>query len=80
MPPKLPDVKPSVMRLPKLIKQTPINLKAPKGFKVDLFADNLSSPRWLLVLPNDSILVIITRFASRDSKDTLKNECIWTFT
>ncbi len=64
MPPKLPDVGPSVMRLPKLIKQTPINLKAPKGFKVDLFADNLSSPRWLLVLPNDSILVAQSRTES----------------
>jgi len=64
MPPKLPDVGPTVMRLPTLLKQSPINLKVPKGFKVDLLVDNLSSPRWLLVLPNDNILVAQSRTES----------------
>ena len=64
LPPKLPDVGATVMRLPKLIEESSINLKAPKGFEVELFAENLSSPRWLLVLPNDNILVAQSRTES----------------
>ena len=64
LPPKLPDVGTPVMRLPKLIEESSINLKAPKGFEVELFAENLSSPRWLLILPNDNILVAQSRTES----------------
>ena len=64
LPPKLPDVGTPVMRLPKLIEESSINLKAPKGFEVELFAENLSSPRWLLILPNNNILVAQSRTES----------------
>jgi glucose/arabinose dehydrogenase len=31
--------------------------KAPQGFQVNIFADNLKAPRWLYVLPNGDVLV-----------------------
>ena len=31
--------------------------KAPEGFRVDLFADNLKNPRWMYVTPNGDVLV-----------------------
>ena len=60
--PKLAPVGPSTFRPPKIIGwpdgKTP---KAPPGFVVRRFAENLDSPRWLLVLPNGDVLVSQSR-------------------
>ena len=41
-PPNLPEVGPSVIRLPAQIKSKDIRLSVPKEFGVDLFIDGLS--------------------------------------
>ncbi|SVD17945.1 uncharacterized protein METZ01_LOCUS370799, partial [marine metagenome] len=63
-PPNLPEVGPSVIRLPAQIKSKDISLSVPKEFEVDLFIDGLNSPRWLLVLPNGDFLVSQSRTES----------------
>ena len=53
-----PNATKSVMNFSKVIGwpkgKTPV---APAGFKVELFADSLISPRWIYVCPNGDILV-----------------------
>ena len=53
-----PNATKSVMNFSKVIGwpkgKTPV---APAGFKVDLFADSLISPRWIYVCPNGDVLV-----------------------
>jgi glucose/arabinose dehydrogenase len=43
--------------------------KAPPGFAVQRFADNLVSPRWLYVLPNGDILVAEASTKPKPAKD-----------
>lgn len=63
-PPNLPVMGPTVIRLPAQIKSKDMSLSVPKEFRVDLFIDGLSSPRWLLVLPNGDLLVSQSRTES----------------
>jgi glucose/arabinose dehydrogenase len=57
-----PYATPSAVNFPKVIGwpagKTP---SAPKRFQVDLFAGDLEGPRWLLVLPNNDVLVAQSR-------------------
>lgn len=60
--PELPPVGPAVFRMPTLVPRPAGWLpSAPPGFRVEVFADGLDSPRRLCVLPNGDVLVARSR-------------------
>src|SRR5688572_18126634 len=57
-----PFATPPAINFPKVIGWPAGTMpKAPAGFRVDLFASNLESPRWIYVLPNNDVLVAQSR-------------------
>ena len=73
-PPVLDEMGPSVIRLPTLIDNEDIDFDLPEGFEVELLVDGLSSPRWILVLPNGNLLITQSRTESLPGmpKETVK--------
>lgn len=59
--PQVPKGGPSVIRVPTLKPAPKSFLKAPKGFKVSLYADNLRNPRMMAAAPNGDVFVVETR-------------------
>lgn len=54
----LPFATPSAVNLPKVVGWPGNSMpKAPEGFTVTRFADDLNSPRWIYIAPNGDILV-----------------------
>ncbi|PWU01792.1 MAG: L-sorbosone dehydrogenase [Candidatus Melainabacteria bacterium] len=70
-----PYATPSVANPPRVIGwPAGMKPKAPPGFQVNVYADNLNQPRWLYVLPNGDVLVCES-FAGRVTllRDTTGN-------
>ncbi len=63
-PPVLDELGPSVIRLPTLINNEDINFNLPEGFEIELLIEGLSSPRWILVLPDGNLLITQSRTES----------------
>ena len=61
VPPELPDIGASAMKLPILIDSQNLKLKVPEDFNIELFIDGLLAPRWIIAMPNDEILVSQSR-------------------
>ena len=57
----LPPISKSTILVPTLVPTTKPFLKVPKGYAVDLYADNLRQPRMMAVAPNGDIFVVLTR-------------------
>jgi glucose/arabinose dehydrogenase len=58
---KLPPISKSTILVPTLVPAPPKFLAVPKGYKVDLFAENLRHPRMMAVAPNGDVFVVQTR-------------------
>ncbi len=61
IPPELPDIGSSAMKLPILVDSQNLELEVSEGFNIELFIDGLMAPRWMIVMPNDEILVSQSR-------------------
>ncbi len=61
VPPELPDIGVSAMKLPILVDSQNLKLKVPEDFNIELFIDGLLAPRWIIAMPNDEILVSQSR-------------------
>src|SRR2546423_106284 len=49
----------SFLSVPKIVARPPgARLKAPPGFKVDVFASGLHAPRWMVVASNGDVLCV----------------------
>ncbi|MBV9467714.1 MAG: sorbosone dehydrogenase family protein [Abitibacteriaceae bacterium] len=89
----LPHATRSVINVPKIIPQPKgVELKAPPGFRVSVFAAGLIHPRWLTVAPNGDVFCVESRVETnavaqphrvvllRDSNGDGKAELRHTFT
>ena len=58
---ELPIPSKSTAKSPKIISiPSEASLKAPSGFRINVFAENLDQPRWLALTPSGDVLVTET--------------------
>ncbi len=73
----LPSPSKSVILVPKLVPYTQPFLRVPKGYRVNLFAEDLKAVRMMAVAPNDDVFVVQTRIEVKDPKLPHQVTVLW---